>query len=148
MSKCHLTSGTTDRSPFFHSFLKPWYVASQTNVSSFLSQNNLPEPQQSGFKTALSTETLIATRASSLTVFLILCDLSAVTSPLHYPVTSYLTNITFRVTWNCSFSKLYSLHNGVPQGTVLGPLLFSLFTRSLGSVITAHSFSDHCNADT
>ena len=61
----------------FHSFLKPWYVASQTNVSSFLSQNNLPEPQQSGFKTALSTETLIAPepRLSQYFSFSAICPL-------------------------------------------------------------------------
>ena len=46
--------------------------------------------------------------------------------------TSYLTNHTYRVTWNGSFSKLCKLDTGVPRGTVLGPLRFSLNTRSLG----------------
>ena len=46
--------------------------------------------------------------------------------------TSYLTNRTYQVTWNGSLSK---------------PCRVSLYTRSLGSVITSHFFSYHCYAD-
>ncbi len=49
--------------------------------------------------------------------------------------------------WGGDVSKAHQLVTGFPQGPVVGPLLFSTYTTSLGPIIKAHGFSDHCYAD-
>ena len=111
------------------------------------------------------TESLGATRALSHTLVLILLDLSFVFDPVKHQIllstlvehgiadsaltwfTSQLTNCTSLAIWNGSLCKPCFLETGVPQGWVLGPLLFSLYTRIRGSAITLHGCSYHLCPD-
>ncbi|XDV10891.1 hypothetical protein PO909_000002 [Leuciscus waleckii] len=143
-------------------------------LTSFLSLNNQLDVNQSGFKKGHSTETALLSvtealriaKAASKSSVLILLDLSAAFDTVNHQILmsslsslgitgtslhwfeSYLTGRSFRVAWRSEVSKhIQPLTTGVPQGSVLRPLLFSIYTTSLGHIIQAHGFSYHCYAD-
>ncbi len=141
--------------------------------SLFLSQNNKLDAKQSGFRSGHSTETALLSvtevqriaKADSKSSVLILLDLSSAFDTFNHQILlstlsslditgiplrwfeSYLTGGSFRVAWGGEVSKAHQLDTVVPQGSFLGPLLFSTYTTSLGLIIQAHGFSHHCYAD-
>ena len=52
---------------------------------------------------------------------------------------SYLSGRTHSVKVGNTLSHPAALQYGVPQGSVLGPILFSLYTNPIGSIIHSHS---------
>ena len=61
--------------------------------------------------------------------------------------TSYLTNCTQFVDINGTFSTFRHLGVGVPQGSVLGPLLYLLYTSPVADIIRRHNLNFHFYAD-
>ena len=53
-------------------------------------------------------------------------------------VKSYLSDRTQCVSIDGRFSKLLPVRHGVPQGSILGPLLYTLFTNELPEVVHDH----------
>ncbi|XP_029923297.1 uncharacterized protein LOC115370421 [Myripristis murdjan] len=146
-------------------------VASQ--LHSHLSHNNLYEQFQSGFRPLHSTETalikitndLLMAADSGLLTILILLDLSAAFdtichttllnrlssigithTPLHW-FTSYLSGRTQFIQLKSLKSIPSSVTSGVPQGSVLGPLLFIIYLLPLGNIFRKFNIHFHCYAD-
>ena len=60
---------------------------------------------------------------------------------------SYLTDTTQQVYINQMYSDDFALPHGVPQGSCLGPLLFSMYASKLFEVVKSHLPEVHAYAD-
>ena len=60
---------------------------------------------------------------------------------------SYLSGRNYYVTINGKRSETRSLQRGVPQGSVLGPILFSIYTMELSFILKEHGVKFKLFAD-
>ena len=74
------------------------------------------------------------------------CSFGIDATVLHW-VESYVTGRTQSVHLCGTTTSSRSLVCGVPQGSVLRPLLFVLYTADIGTIIKAHKLLHHCYAD-
>ena len=59
----------------------------------------------------------------------------------------YVVGRTQTVIVNRSKSSMVKLSCGISQGSLLGPILFVLYTKDISAIIWRHGLWNHCYAD-
>ena len=143
-------------------------------LDAFLQNNKVHNKFQSGFRKGHSTETALVKVINDLRMsadnkfvsVLLLLDLTAAFDTIDHTILiqrlehwvglsgtalswfhSYLTSRTYFVNLADFESDKHDICSGIPQGSILGPLLFSLYILPLGELIAAHGVNFHFYAD-
>ena len=139
-----------------------------------LEENSLHDSHQSAYRKFHSTETALlkvqtditeALDKGSMAVFIML-DLSAAFDTLDHTILlrrlqcfigiegnalkwfhSYISNRTQTVAVRHQSSKAIVIEYGVPQGSVLGPKLYCMYTRPVGKIVDKFGLNHHIYAD-
>jgi hypothetical protein len=145
-----------------------------SHLSQHMSDNNLHEELQSAYKANHSPETALVRVQNDILleldrkrgVVLVLLDLSAAFDTIDHDILieqlssrlgvkgialawfkSYLSNRTQTVFIDGTKSNIIFLLFGIPQGSVLGPFLFTVYTLPLADIIRRHGLKYHLYAD-
>ena len=145
-----------------------------SQVSSYLNSLNLYNTCQSAYRPGHSTETsllkvvidLFLSPSKGNIYVLALLDFSSAFDTIDHPIvvhllhtdfeftdavlqwfSSYLTDRTHYFSLSNHFSAFTHVHSGVPQSSVLGPILFTMYIKPLSAIIDSHSIIHHSFAD-
>ena len=145
-----------------------------SKVSSYLNSHNRYNACQSAYLPGHSTETALQKVVDDLFLslnkgnisVLDLIDFSSAFDTIDHPIlvhrlhtdfgftdpvlqwfSSYLTDRTHYVSLSNHCSAFAPVHTGVPQGSVLGPMLFTMYIKPLSAIIDSHSIIHHSFAD-
>ncbi|KAK6191161.1 hypothetical protein SNE40_002900 [Patella caerulea] len=148
--------------------------AALAQLHHYFKENHLYGKFQSAYREGHSTETALLRVANDTLraldkkqdLILILLDLSAAFDTIDHTIllrrlqfyfgitdsaldwlSSYLTGRTQQVAVGSYLSEEHTLQYGVPQGSVLGPVLFSLYMAPLEDIITKHGLNSVIYAD-
>ena len=143
-------------------------------IDHYLQTNNLFSPFQSAYRANFSTETALVRLYNDLLVAksegdlscVILLDLSAAFDTVDHSIllerlqlrfgfsgnvvkwfSDYLTNRSQCVRIDSVLPQYSSLKTGVPQGSVLGPRLYSLYIAPLSDIISSYGIRHQIYAD-
>ena len=145
-----------------------------SQVSSYLNSHNLCNTCQSAYRLGHSTETDLLKVVNDLFLslnkgdisVLALLDFSSAFDTIDHPIlvhrlhtdigftvtvlqwfSSYLTDRSLYVSLSNHCSAFTHVQSGVPQGSVLGPMLFTMYIKPLSAIIHSHSIIHHSFAD-
>ena len=148
--------------------------AAINQVNGHLEANNLEEVAQSAYKCKHSTETALLVVKDHISraldnnhaVFLVMLDLSAAFDTIDHDILfhrfdndfgikgtalnwfkSYMSNRSFTVSVGGHMSNVYNLDYGVPQGSIIGPKAFTMYSQPVAAIIRKYGIQFHIYAD-
>jgi hypothetical protein len=142
-------------------------------LNEYLVENELYEVFQSAYKSFHNTETSLLRVQNDImqsldkkqSVILVLLDLSAAFDTTGHEILlllaerfgisgnvlacfkSYLSSRSQFVNNNGTYSSTHNLKHGVPQGSVLGPILYLLYTAPVADIIRRYDLNYHIYID-